>query len=462
MSDPRQNPESQIPFSAKMEEALLGAVLVNPGAYYTVASRLRGEDDFFIIRHRHVWEAISTLARASLEFDYLMVAQVLTDSKKLEGVGGIPFLMRLINNTPTSVHAEGYAEFVRRLAVRRRLLSAADKIKDAAKNEDASLDQVVSQVEKHVFDALVDGTESRTTAIKSASSEYYDHVGTVLRGEREYLGIPTGFKDVDVITKGAQRGQLIYIAGRPGMGKTAFLLNIALHAARMNQRVFIWSGEMNVSENMARLIAADTAIDTQRLQLGQLDADELRRFTESSLERLPKLKLWIDDTAGITVNKLYSNLIRHSTIYGIDMVILDYIGLLRGAGRGNRTEEIGDISRNLKRMAMELNVPLYVASQLSRACESRNDKRPILSDLRDAGDLEQDANAVMFLYRDVVYNANTDNPNMGEVIIAKNRNGPTGTAYLNFNRPITRWENAITQPVSPNGRGSTYTPKDER
>lgn len=436
-----------IPFDDTMEESALGAVLTNPQAYYLVASVIRQPDDFFLVRHQHIWRAITELASKSADFDYQMVGHVLQTAGQLDDIGGLSYLLTLINKTPTSTHAATYAQMVRRLAVRRRILSAADHIKTVIQDAELSLEQAVERVEQTMFKALSDGSESRTQHIKQAASEYYDQVMSVQRGDNDYLGIPTGFKDLDAITKGAQRGQLIYIAGRPGMGKTALALNFAVHAAKLGQRVFIWSGEMNIRENMARLVAAETAIDTQRLQLGNMTQDEISRFTEASLKRLPDWKLWIDDTAGISVQRLHAMLTRHAMLYGLDMVVVDYVGLLK-ANKANRTEEMGEISRSLKRIAMDLNVPTYVAAQLNRGCEDRQDKRPMLRDLRDSGDLEQDANVVMFLYRDVVYNPNTDNPDLSEIIIAKNRNGPTGTAMLKFDRSITRFENAQLQQVS--------------
>lgn len=454
MSDQAYQPTDQpIPFTPEMEESVLGAVLTNPKAYFGVADKLRSKTSFFLLRHQWIWEAMTIVAAKGSDFDYLMVADKLKAAGHLDEVGGIPYLMRLINNTPTSVHAELYAELVRRAAVRRHILDAAEKIKAAARDEDLSLEQVVGEVEKQVFNALVEGNETRTLHIKQATSDYYDRISAIQRGDNDYLGIPTGFKDVDAITKGAQRGQLIYVAGRPGMGKTAYLLNLALHAAHLKQRVFIWSGEMNVSENAARLIAAECAVDTQRLQVGDMSTTELARFTEVSLLRLPELPLWIDDTAGITVNKLHSMLIRHATLYGLDMAVVDYTGLLSSTRRGNRNEEMGEISRSLKRIAMDLNIPVYAAAQLNRGCEDRQDKRPVLRDLRDSGDLEQDANVIQFLYRDVVYNPVTEHPDMAEIIIGKNRNGPTGTAYLKFDKTITRFENAIFQQVNLNGKG---------
>lgn len=462
MSDQRYNPAvDSIPFSPDMEEAVLGAILTNPQAYYGVAAKLRTKDDFFLVRHQWIWEAITALASKAPEFDYLMVADKLKDAGHLDDIGGLPYLARLVNNTPSSVHAEHYAATVRRASVRRRIMEAADHIKNAARQDDLTLEQVITEVEKHLFSAMSEGHESRTVHIKQASGDYFDRVMAIQRGDSQYLGIPTGFKDVDAITKGAQRGQLIYIAGRPGMGKTAFLLSAMLNAARLatKPRVFVWSGEMNVSENMSRLVAAESAIDTQRLQTGDMSPEEVNRFIEASLVRLPELNVWIDDTAGITINKLHSMLLRHSTLYGLDMVVVDYTGLLKAAGRMERTQEVGEISRGLKRLAMDLNVPVYAAAQLNRGCEDRQDKRPILRDLRDSGDLEQDANVIMFLYRDVVYNANTDNPDMAEIIIAKNRNGPTGTAYLRYNKAITRFENGRFENVSLAGPGHKYHPE---
>lgn len=460
--DQRYNPTvDSIPFSPDMEEAVLGAILTNPKAYYGVAAKLRSKNDFFLLRHQWIWEAICTLATKSAEFDYLMVADKLKDAGHLDEIGGVVYLTRLVNNTPSSVHAEQYAGVVRRASVRRRIMEAADHIKAAAKQDDLSLEQVVSEVEKHLFGALVEGSESRTVHIKQAAGDYYDRVMAIQRGDNQYLGIPTGFKDIDVITKGAQRGQLIYVAGRPGMGKTAFLLNCMLNAARLatKPRIFVWSGEMNVSENMSRLVAAESAVDTQRLQTGDMSPAEISRFTEASLMRLPELNIWIDDTAGITINKLHSMLLRHATLYGLDMVVVDYTGLLKAAGKLDRTQEIGEISRGLKRIAMDLNVPVYAASQLNRGVEDRQDKRPILRDLRDSGDLEQDANVIMFLYRDVVYNPTTDNPDMAEIIIAKNRNGPTGTAFLRFDKTITRFENGRFENVNLAGPGHKYSPE---
>lgn len=439
--------EQTVPYSEEAEEAVIGAVLINPSAFLTVASFLKPED-FFLLRHAYIWQAFLRLNERDEPFDYLTVVQELRDMGRLEEVGGPAYLTFIVNNTPTSVHAEVYGRLVERASVRRKLLKAADEIKGLALNEELTVDHVTLEAETRLFEVTERQLKREFTPMHEAVSNYFDQIEYLLQNQHESLGLPTGFRDLDELLGGLQKSDLLIFAGRPGMGKTSFLLSVALNAARMGARIGIFTMEMGVEQITQRLISMETNISTQKLRTGNLNPQEYSRFVEAA-GRISNLRIFIDDTPALNPLQMRTKCRRLQHEHGIDLIVLDYVQLMNSGNsyENNRVQEVSYISRSLKELARELNIPLFTAAQLSRGVEQRQDKRPVLSDLRESGSLEQDADIVMFLYRDAVYNEATEFPNQADIIVAKHRNGPTGTISLYFDKTVTRFMDGAVRRV---------------
>ena len=449
MSDPppSEHQERSTPFSPEAEEAVLGAILSNPGAWFGIAAFLQ-QDDFFLLRHRWIWEAMQRISERNELLDFLTVGEELAQLGHLEETGGTAWLIRLINNTPTSVHAEVYGRIVQRAALRRRLLAAAESIRGVALDEQQTIESVIEQSEALVFEATENRTRRDLLPISVAISDYYERIEYLIRHSDTPLGLPTGFRAVEQLMGGMQRSDLLVFAGRPGMGKTSFMLSVVLNVARLGSRVALFTMEMGVEQIVQRLVSMETGINMQQLRLGQVSPQEQGRLLEA-MGRLSDLQIYIDDTPALNPLELRAKCRRMHLEHGIDLILVDYMQLMNagGAYENNRVQEISYISRSLKELARELNVPLLSAAQLSRAVEQRQDKRPQLRDLRESGSIEQDADIVMFLYRDEVYNEATDIPGQADIIVAKHRNGPTGTISLFFDKTITRFRDVNTQRV---------------
>ena len=449
MSDPppSEHQERSTPFSPEAEEAVLGAILSNPGAWFGIAAFLQ-QDDFFLLRHRWIWEAMQRISERNENLDFLTVGEELAQLGHLEDTGGTAWLIRLINNTPTSVHAEVYGRIVQRAALRRRLLAAAESIRGVALDEQQTIESVIEQSEALVFEATENRTRRDLLPISVAISDYYERIEYLIRHSDTPLGLPTGFRAVEQLLGGMQRSDLLVFAGRPGMGKTSFMLSVVLNVARLGSRVALFTMEMSVEQIIQRLVSMETGINMQQLRLGQVSPQEQGRLLEA-MGRLSDLQIYIDDTPALNPLELRAKCRRMHLEHGIDLILVDYMQLMNagGAYENNRVQEISYISRSLKELARELNVPLLSAAQLSRAVEQRQDKRPQLRDLRESGSIEQDADIVMFLYRDEVYNEATDIPGQADIIVAKHRNGPTGTISLFFDKTITRFRDVNAQRI---------------
>jgi replicative DNA helicase len=440
-------PGQQAPYSQEAEEAVLGAVMINPDAFLGVATFLTTED-FYILRHAYIWEALARINERNDRADFVTVQEELSALGHLNDIGGPGYLLQLINNTPTSVHAEVYGRLVERAAIRRRLLIAADEIKALALEEDLPIEKVTSESESKLFHVTERNLRRDLIPMREAISEYFERIEHLMQHPDEPMGLPTGFRDVDELLGGLQRSDLLIFAGRPGMGKTSFLLSVALNAAKLGARIAIFTMEMGNEQIVQRFVSMETGINTQRLRTGQLNQQEWSRFVQAT-GRLANLRIFIDDTPAMTPLQMRTKCRRLTHEYGLDLVIVDYLQLMN-AGSGyenNRVQEISYISRTLKELARELNVPVFAAAQLSRAVEQRQDKRPVLSDLRESGSIEQDADVVAFLYREVVYNEAAEHPNRADIIIAKHRNGPTNTVSLHFEKSLTKFADARTQTI---------------
>jgi replicative DNA helicase len=353
--------------------------------------------------------------------------------------------VQLVNRTPTTVNAESYARIVERASIRRRLLEASGTITKLAYDEELSIEEVIEEAEVTLLGVSDNRIQRDFVPIRDALENYYDRMEALLQERGRSIGVPSGFTDLDKITGGWQKSDLLVFAGRPGMGKTSFLLSTAMNAARLGARVAIFTMEMGVEQVVQRIVSMETGIKMGNLRTASISAVEERRFTEV-ISRLAPYKIFIDDTPSLTPQDIRSKCRRLKHEQGIDLILVDYMQLMN-AGRNfanNRVQEISFISRNLKEIAREMDVPLISAAQLSRAVEARQDKRPVLSDLRESGSIEQDADIVMFLYREEVYDKTTENQHLAEILIRKHRNGPTAEVQLYFESEKTQFVDAKT------------------
>ena len=443
-------PSPAVPHSREAEEAVVGAVLINPEVYYDVAQFLSAED-FYIHRHKFIWEAFTRLHERRTPVDLLTLSEELDRVGLLAEIGGSAYLTSLINQVPSSLNAESYGRIVEGHSIRRRMINAANTIASLAYNEQTIVETVMEEAEKAVFNVSERRLKHDLLPISAVLSDYYDRIDDLAKRADDIMGVPTGFIDLDRLLSGLQPSDLLIIAGRPGQGKTGFLLSVAKNAALTHKKkVAIFSLEMSNEQVVQRLIAQETGIDSQRLRTGKLTDQEWPLFTHS-IEVFSDTRIYLDDTPAITPMQLRTKCRRLHMEFGLDLIIVDYLQLMGGDVRNeNRVQEVSYISRNLKTLARELNVPVLTAAQLSRAVEQRTDKRPVLSDLRESGSLEQDSDIVMFIYRPDQYEEDSEKQNIAEIIVAKHSNGPVGSVELIFRSALAKFENAATRMFKPN------------
>ena len=447
---PAPTTSTAVPHSREAEEAVVGAVFINPEVYYDIAQFLSA-DDFYIHRHKWIWDCFTSLHEQRIPIDLLTVTDELERRGQLGEIGGPAYLTSLVNQVPSSLNAESYGRIVEGYSVRRKMINAANQIASIAYNERTSVDDVMNEAEKAVFNVSERRLKHDLQPISSVLSDYYDRIDDLAKRPDDIHGVPTGFVDLDKMLTGLQPSDLLIIAGRPGQGKTGFLLSIAKNAGLVHKKhVAIFSLEMSNEQVVQRLIAQETGIDSQRLRTGKLQDQEWPLFTHA-IEVFGDTHIYLDDTPAITPLQLRTKCRRLHMEFGLDLIIIDYLQLMGGDTRNdNRVQEVSYISRNLKILARELNVPVLTAAQLSRAVEQRSDKRPVLSDLRESGSLEQDADIVMFIYRPDQYEKDTVKQNVAEIIVAKHRNGPVGSVELVFRGALAKFENAATRVFKPN------------
>lgn len=438
-----------VPHSREAEEAVVGAVLINSEAYYDVAQFL-GADDFYIHRNKWIWDAFARLHEQRIPVDLLTLSEELERAGQLAEIGGSAYLTSLINQVPTSLNAEAYGRIVEENSIRRKMINAANQIASLAYKGN-TINNVMNEAEKAVFNVSEKRLKHDLQPIRSVLSGYYDRIDDLSKRPEDFHGVPTGFYDLDKLLGGLQPSDLLIIAGRPGQGKTGFLLSIAKNAALTHKKhVAIFSLEMSNEQVVQRLIAQETGIDSQRLRTGKLLENEWPLFTHA-IEVLSDTHIYLDDTPAITPLQLRTKCRRLHMEFGVDLVIVDYLQLMGGDTRNdNRVQEVSHISRSLKVLARELNVPVLAAAQLSRAVEQRTDKRPVLSDLRESGSLEQDADIVMFIYRPDQYEKDSDKQNVAQILVSKHRNGPMGDVELIFRGALAKFENAAMKVFRPN------------
>ena len=444
-----------MPQSLDAEEAILGAILVSPGCMNKVVEHVTPES-FYKPAHKYVYEAMLQLYNSadSNKIDIVSVSDILNMNQKLELVGGRAFLNDLFYNTITTANVEYYAKLVQEKAIKRSLINAGAEIINTGYDM-CPVAESLDVAEKLVYDIGAQKDSNSVTPIKDLVSEAYSKIEERAKHKGQLTGVATGFYELDTCTNGLQKSDLIILAARPAMGKTSFALNIAQNVAlRENVPVAIFSLEMSREQLAQRLMSAEAEIDAQKIKTGNLTSKDFEKLAAAG-EKFYQSKIWMDDTAGMTITDLRAKCRRLAmSEKNLGLIIIDYLQLLEGTGKEDRLQQISGISRGLKILAKELNIPIIALAQLNRAVEGRNEKRPQLSDLRDSGSIEQDADIVMFIYRDDYYNTSDGDEDIGEraankgeaeIIVAKHRNGPTGTVRLLFQKNITKFKNPIKQ-----------------
>jgi len=421
------------PHNIEAEQAVLGAVFLEPEAMSTASEYLLPED-FYRASHQRIFEVMMTLADKGEPIDLVTVTSALSNNKVLEEVGGVSYLTDVANSVPTAANITYYTKIVSEKSTLRSLIRTATNIVTTGYSEEEDLEDVLNSAEKDILEVSQRKNSSAFKSIKDVLIDVYDNIEQLHNQEGGVTGIPTGYRDLDNITSGFQRNDLIIIAARPSMGKTAFALNIAQNVAvHTEENVAIFSLEMGADQLVSRMLCAEGNIDAQRLRTGHMEAEDWNKLT-MAMGSLSNAGIYIDDTPGIRVSEIRSKCRRLKQEHGLGMILIDYLQLIQGSANSkeNRQQEVSEISRSLKGLARELNVPLIALSQLSRGVESRQDKRPMMSDLRESGSIEQDADIVGFLYRDDYYDQESENQNIIEIIISKQRNGPVGNVELAF------------------------------
>ena len=430
-----------LPHSVEAEQSVIGSMIMDREAI-VVASEIVTEDDFYGKQYGVLFEAMVELNNEGKPVDLVTLQDRLKEKEVPPEVSSLEFIRDLVTAVPTSANIKYYAGIVAEKATLRRLIKLNEEIANTCYIGKESLEYILEDTEKRVFDLVQRRNTGEFVPIREVVMNAMDKIEKASRNSGVVTGIPTGFIDLDYRTAGMQPSDLVLIAARPSMGKTAFVLNIAQHVAfKQNQTVAIFSLEMSKEQLVNRLFALESQVDSQNIRTGQLNDTEWEKLIETA-GIIGKSNLIIDDTPGISIAELRSKCRKYKLEHNLSMIIIDYLQLMSGSGRGDsRQQEISDISRSLRAIARELSVPVLALSQLSRAVEQRPDHRPMLSDLRESGAIEQDADVVMFIYRDDYYNHDTERKDIAEIIIAKQRNGPIGTIELAWIPKYTKFAN---------------------
>ena len=433
----------EIPQVADMELELLGMLLLKGGEIIPTVSAILGAEDFFRDEHKIIYDTILKLYVRKITPDILTITEELRRTNDIEKVG-YEKVLSLGEVAFTTAYSVDYANIIKEKSSLRQLIKAGEEIVNEAYEDSKPVEEILDDAEKKIFKVTSKSGGNELEIIHPILNRTFERIQLAVENKGQPTGVSSGFTEFDKVTSGLQKSDLILIAARPSMGKTAFALNIALNAALKGNVVAVFSLEMGKEQLGQRLISAYSGLDSHKLSTGLLTSQEIFEIAQA-IDVLAGMKLFIDDTAAISILELRSKARRLMNERGLDLIIIDYLQLMQGrVSRGNeanRQQEISEISRSLKALARELKVPVVALSQLSRNVELRADKRPLLSDLRESGSLEQDADIVMFLYREEYYNQETENANIAEVIIAKNRNGPTTSIKLQFNRECMRFGN---------------------
>jgi replicative DNA helicase len=432
------------PQNIEAEQAVLGAIFLDKEALIKATELIRPED-FYRTTHQRIYEVMMELGDKDEPVDLVTVTSELNDRKWLEEIGGVSYLSDLANAVPSAANVEYYAYIVEEKSILRRLIKAATQIASSGYANQDEVAQILNEAEKSILDIAGRKVTDGFLPIKDVLIETYERIEALHNSTSDMTGTPSGYRDLDRMTSGFQRSDLIILAARPSVGKTAFALNVAQNvAARAGETVAIFSLEMSAPQLVQRMLCAEGNIDANRMRTGSFQEEDWEKLT-MAISTLSKAHIYIDDTPGITVGQIRSKCRRLKAEHGLGIILIDYLQLIHGSGKENRQQEISAISRTLKGIARELDCTVIALSQLSRAVEQRQDKRPMLSDLRESGSIEQDADIVAFLYRDDYYDQETENKNVIEILIAKQRNGPVGKVELAFLKEYNKFVNLSRQ-----------------
>lgn len=437
------------PHNVEAEQSVLGSMILDKEAIINATEIIRGED-FYKEAHREIYEAMLSLYNRDEPVDLVTLSEELSQRKTIDAIGGVSYLVNLSSSVPTTTNVKYYAKIVEEKSILRRLIKASSEILDKGYQAQEDVMQILDLAERNIFDISQNRSQEGFSPIKEVLMESFNRIEELYLNKKSLTGLTTGFLDIDRKTSGLQKSDLILIAARPSMGKTAFALNIAQNAAlKGNASVAIFSLEMAKEQLVQRFLSSESHIEIQKIRTGNLGDDEWPRLAKA-MGPLSQAKIYIDDTPGITVMEMKAKSRRLKMEKGLDMIMIDYLQLMSGdKGAESRQQEISAISRALKGLAREMDCPVVALSQLSRAPELRSDHRPILSDLRESGAIEQDADIVMFLYRDDYYHPDSEKKGIGEIIIAKQRNGATGVVELAWLEQYTKFVNLDRQHKEP-------------
>jgi len=440
------------PYSIEAEQSVLGGLMIDNSTWEQVADQI-AEEDFYRRDHRLIFRAITALAENDQPLDVITLSEWLEQQKELENVGGLSYLGALAKNTPTSANIKAYAEIVRERSVLRQLIRVSTEIAESAYNtEGKSSAEILDKAEQQVFQIAEQGarTGKGYQSVTELMGATLEKIQTLFENDAAYTGVPTGFDDFDGKTSGLQPSDLIIIAGRPSMGKTSFAMNIVESVAvKAKQAVAVFSMEMPGDQLVMRMLSSLGRIDSNKVRTGKLDDADWPRLT-SAVNILNEAPIFIDDTPGMSPMEIRARARRIKKEHGLGLIVIDYLQLMQLSGSSeNRATEISEISRSLKGLAKELQVPVIALSQLNRSLEQRPNKRPVMSDLRESGAIEQDADLIVFIYRDEVYNEESPDKGSAEIIIGKQRNGPIGMSRLTFLGKYTKFENYIGNNIAP-------------
>jgi replicative DNA helicase len=430
-----------LPHNLEAERAVLGAILLNAEAIHQAVEFIK-DTDFFRDAHRRIFEKMLGLMERHQAIDFITIKDELARSGDLDQVGGPAYIASLVDGLPHGVNVGDYARIVKQKSTLRSLIQSANRVLSSAYHAEEDAEVIIDEAEREIF-AIAEGSiHGGFMSMRELANASYAMVEQAHARKQLITGVPTGFIELDEMLAGLQHSDLIIVAARPAMGKTSLVLNIAQHVGtKTDMTVGFFSLEMSKEQLFLRMLTSEAGIDGHRLRTGFLGERDFPKLT-TALETLGRANVFIDDTASIGVLEMRAKARRLKAEHGLDLIIIDYIQLMQGRGRfENRVTELASISRGLKGLAKELHVPVVVLSQLSRAPEQRPNKRPLLSDLRESGALEQDADVVVMIYREDVYEATEENQGIAELIVAKQRNGPTGSVRLAFIREFTRFEN---------------------
>ncbi len=429
-----------LPSNVEAERSILGAILLD-NAVCNQAIELLRRDDLFLDSHRRIFDKMIALTERLMPIDLITLSDELRRAGEFEQIGGATYIASLIDGVPRTDTIEPYAKLVKQKSMLRRLISASQQIVSLAFEEEDDADVIIDKAERMIFEIAEDRVRQGFQYIGDVAHRRLEQIEQMAGRPEMITGVPTGFTDFDRMTSGLQRQELIVIAARPSMGKTALALNMAQYAAKNANVVGIFSLEMSAEQLVSRLLCSEARVDAHRLRTGYLNREEWARLADA-LRRLCETKVFIDDSAAVSVMEMRAKCRRLKAEHGLDMLIVDYLQLMAGRGRiESRQQEVSQISRDLKGLAKELDIPVVALSQLSRAPEQRSEHKPQLSDLRESGAIEQDSDVVCFIYREELYNPTDENQGTAELIIGKQRNGPTGMVQLAFLKEFTRFEN---------------------